>query len=575
MLTAAPLLAQSVEIVPLSDVRAGQRGIGRTVLEGPEPEEFPVEVLGVLENIGPQQSLIIVRLGGEKLSRYGVVAGMSGSPIYLDGKLAGAVAYAFPFSKEPIAGVRPIEEMIYGFEPPAQTAGARRPSLQDLLAGREPLLPRQGFGDGDSFIPIASPAALGGFPASVTEVFREEFRTLGLKPVQGAGGRVRDGDSPELQPGGMIGVSLIRGDLDLFAAGTVTHIDSEGRVFAFGHQFLSVGPTELPMASADVVTVVPSLENSFKIAGLGAPLGKITLDRAAGVVGLPGPGPELTKTNVRMHGSDGASRELNFELVRDPFLTPLLLQLGAFAAIDAGERQLGPSTVRVRGRALFEQDAPPLILDDIYAGAAAVGLQAALGMAAPLAFVLQTAAGELAVKSVELEITSAAERRVARLLRAWTEQTRVTPGETLEVSALVRLPDGAEEVRRAEYVVPASAPPGRLLITISDARQLNMLEYPLLIDAEKLPAADLIRAVNRLRRGDAFYLRVWRQDRPLEIGAHRLAAPPAWLRRVVDASEGARNVFVSSGGVSLHESELARFDAAAEGAVTLETVVSQ
>ncbi|MEO8025512.1 MAG: SpoIVB peptidase S55 domain-containing protein, partial [Bryobacteraceae bacterium] len=263
----AAAIAQSL-IMPLKEVRAGQKAIGRTVFAGGNVEDFQVEILGVLENLGPKQSLILGRLSGGPLSETGVMAGMSGSPVYIDGKLAGAVALAFPFSKQAIAGIRPIEEMLAATVPQASPRAAVDSPFDtrwlDKLPG--PLAVNAG---GSRMIEVATPVSFAGFTRGTLEQFTPQLEALGLSPRQGqSGGAVRAGgplgDPSKLEPGSMISVQLMSGDMTVGADGTVTRIDGT-RIWAFGHRFLDAGPTEMPFARAEVITLLPSLNNSFKI----------------------------------------------------------------------------------------------------------------------------------------------------------------------------------------------------------------------------------------------------------------------------------------------------------------------
>lgn len=255
--------AQTADFLPLSMVKPGMVGEGKTVFKGTQVDGFDVEILGVLENMGPKRSLILARLSGDKLERTGVFAGMSGSPVYVDGRLIGAIAYAFPFAKEPIAGITPIEEMVNIFKegtPASNTRMARElhphqlyevSSFSDLFSISKPIhfegeLSGSRFEDFGRLQPIATPLNLGGFTPEAVRVFSSQLSRLGLVPVFGGGSARLDdfADSP-LQAGSTVGVQLIRGDMNINASGTVTHISGD-KIYAFGHPFLSMGYTDMP-----------------------------------------------------------------------------------------------------------------------------------------------------------------------------------------------------------------------------------------------------------------------------------------------------------------------------------------
>jgi hypothetical protein len=564
-------------LFPLSDVEAGMKAVGRTVFAGSTIEEFDVEILGVLENVGPKQSLIIGRLSGGPLEKAGVMAGMSGSPVYIDGRLAGAVAFSFPFSTEPLAGIRPIEQMVAGFE--AQDRAAQLVPL-DMLADlrravgiERPLRDRSVVEP--QFLPIATPVSLAGFSARTAEVFGDQLRELGLRPVQGAGGGLRNDPGGAIEPGSMISVGLIRGDLQVNAAGTVTHVDGN-RVFAFGHRFISSGDTELPMMRASVLTLVPNLNNSFKLAGTGGLVGKISLDREAGIAGELGDGPQLVPCHIRLRTSAGGNHEYNLELVRDSQLTPFLLQMAVFSAIDATERSLGPLTANVKGKVRFAAGAPDLVLDDIYSGTANVGADAAQSTAIPLAFITQSGFADLEVTSIDIEIEATPEERYSEIVRAWVSSSQVQPGQSVEITAVVKDPDGAETPLSFLYEVPVSMPPGAVNVTVSDASSLNILEWRGLLTGRKSRGAgEMIRLVNRLRRSDQAYVRLWQPKRSLWVHSERLPSPPASLQAVLQTAEGRATGAAQDLSSTLAESVLGELDSVVRGRVDLQFVVTQ
>ena len=316
--TAAALLALLVFIgvrlpaatttFPVDELKPGMVGIGRTVFEGDQLEDFKVHILGVLRNvIGPRRNLILARLEGGPLADTGVIAGMSGSPVYIDGRLVGAVSYSLgQFSKEPIAGITPIDEMV---EATAQAAPRRqagrvdlqmpltsenlRASLRQAFSWMRPFAEspndvqvlrqrRSTPASGTMLRPIATPLTIGGFDASVIDPLASAFREQGFLPMMARRrrtGRRRPASPQPLRPGDPIGVALMTGDLEFGATGTVTEVDGN-RVYAFGHPFYGLGPTQFPMTRAYVHTVLPSLFSSSKLASTGEVIGTMQQDRA-------------------------------------------------------------------------------------------------------------------------------------------------------------------------------------------------------------------------------------------------------------------------------------------------------
>ncbi len=266
-------IAQS--FFPLKDVRPGLHGVGRTVFQGERIEEFQVEILGVMENIGPRQTIVLARLSGGPLAETGVLQGMSGSPVYIDGKLLGAVALGFPFSKEPIAGIQPIENMIADAKLTDSHKGAAALRLDPstpLPAGELSNLP--------------VPVSFSGFSAAALAAFTPSFTNLGFRLQQGVAQTANSSSAAasEIVPGSMISVGLITGDMNMTADGTVTYVDGN-RIYAFGHRFLDAGPVEMPFAHSEVIASIPTVNSSFKISSPHGWVGTILSDRSTAVAG--------------------------------------------------------------------------------------------------------------------------------------------------------------------------------------------------------------------------------------------------------------------------------------------------
>src|SRR5260370_34729749 len=271
-----------MERFPLREVHAGLRGIGKTVFSGSKIEEFQVEILGVLNNVGPRQSVILARLSGGPLEKTGVMRVMSGSPVYINGRLVGAVPLAFNFAKEPVAGIRPIEEMlaVRGQAGKAPFVAGNVRTDVHLMVGSE--------SQQTNLVEIATPVSFSGFTSGTLDRSAADLKKMGLEPRQGvsSGGRLPSklGSPASLRAGDMISVELLSGDLSIGAEGTVTEVDGKN-VYAFGHRFLSVGNTELPFARAEVLTLLPNLAASFKISSPLEWMRTLTQDRSTSLYG--------------------------------------------------------------------------------------------------------------------------------------------------------------------------------------------------------------------------------------------------------------------------------------------------
>ncbi len=527
------------DIYPLKDVRAGQHGVGRTVFSGTRVEEFQVEVLGVLENLGPRESIILARLSGGPLASTGVMQGMSGSPVYIDGKLLGAVAMGFPFSKEAIAGIRPIEDMLRASPQPPKNIAAATPRRQPFMSGENRLEE------------IATPVSFSGFTAATLEQFAPQLRRMGLDPRQGVsgGGSIPDrlGDPRQLEPGSMISVQLISGDMNVGAEGTVTAIDGD-RVYAFGHRFLGEGSTDLPFARAEVLALLPNLSSSFKISSAREWMGSITSDRDTAVAGLTGRQASLIPVEIRV-----GPHTYRMRLVQDRVMTPLLMQMAVFSAIDSTQRSVGGQTYSVRGRLDF--DGGPVSLDDVYSGDVGVAVIASAGIGSSISFALQSGFDALKLKSVALEVAPVerrSEQKVVDLMGART----VRPGEDLELTVVLAGANGQETSRRIKYRVPIGTEAGTLNFTIADATATNVIEFQSAVATPQRSPNQVLGLLNGLRSNTKAYVRVWRAEPSYTVEGRDIPDPPPSLAMVLNRAQAGTPNLVNTRGAKVAEIEV-------------------
>ncbi len=383
VLIASAAAAEAVTItMPLSQVKPGMKGRGKSVFQGQTIEDFEVEILGVLENNQPKRNIILARLKGRGLESTGIIQGMSGSPVYIDGKLIGAVAYGFSFSKEPIAGITPIEEMLAVERAPAEPkAGAvSAPPLRDDLSQAElsetflrALASRPDEkASGAAISPLDMPLVFSGFSAGAFERARAFFAPSGFRAVRaGTGvGQTPAADAPagpSVREGDAVGVQLIGGDLDLSAVGTATYVDGK-KILAFGHPLYNLGAVEYGLTRADVIAVMPSLESSFKLATAGPVIGRFTQDRTAGTVGEIGVMPRLIPLNISVRTGSGDRKDFKLKLVADKFLTPALVNLAVSGLITGEQRSLGDISLDFDADIFLDKGGLSVHLEDLFSG---------------------------------------------------------------------------------------------------------------------------------------------------------------------------------------------------------------
>jgi len=521
-------------------------GTGRTVFTGSRVDEFQFEVLGILDNFGPKESLILARLSGGPLEHTGVMEGMSGSPVYIEGRLAGAVAMAFPFAKDPIAAIRPIEDMV---RPSAVASVPERPfgrraaiALADndlTRAFSRPAAP--GPGDEPGLVDIATPLSLGGFSRATLDAFAPQLRSLGLEPRQAitAGGSDLEphmGNPADLQPGSMISVQLMSGDLSVGAAGTVTYIDG-GHVYAFGHRFLDVGGTALPFARAEVIALLPNLNTSFKLATSKEWMGTIDQDRDTAVTGQLGRLPAMVPVTVSVARGPRPIQSYSMQMVDDPLLSPLLMQMAVFSVIDSTERTVGASSIRVTGQMEFQNVPAPVRLDNMYTADNGAAMQVSLSAAVPLAYVLQSGFNSVRLKKVALHIEAFDAKKQLTIESVSASPREVRPGETVHLNVLLTGDDGVETARHLDYQVPIGAEPGPLYFTVSDAGTANLADFHQVLTATPHNPAQLITTVNGLHPNTRAYVRVWRTDAAFQLEGVDLPDPPASVALILEGSQ--------------------------------------
>ena len=560
------LAAGSQSTMNVDEIRPGMVAVGRTVFEGTRVEEFTVNIVGVLENvIGTHRNLILARLEGGPLANTGVIAGMSGSPVYINGRLIGAISYALgAFSKEPIAGITPIAEMTDsttfggGVRPPGAKVQLDLPLTRENLTAalRKAVNWNRPFADGprDAELqgvsavaglaggelgallrPIATPLVMSGFEPQVGELLGSAFGSQGFIPTGGSAIGLRPGemrfDGP-LKPGDAIGVMLVNGDLQLGGTGTVTHID-EDRVYAFGHPLYNLGPTQFPMTRAYVYTVLPSLLSSFKLSATGEVIGTFLQDRATAIAGRIGPGPRMIPVTLNLTQARGRTRTFRFGVVNDQLFTPLMTYATLLNTLSSYERQHGAATFSVHGQAMVKgHDA--IAFDDLFStGQSATDASAYI--VAPLTYLLSNDFEKVEVSGLDLTIVSTEERKTATLERVWIDVPRPRAGRTVPLKILLRTYRGENEVRTLPVQIPANAS-GTLSITVTNGSRLNQMELRQARTAQRLRSVDsVIKSLNRARRNNTVYVKLLGTDAGAVVNGEVLSSLPPSVLAVLEA----------------------------------------
>ncbi|MCC7417533.1 MAG: hypothetical protein IT176_10370 [Acidobacteria bacterium] len=603
LLVAAPALAgvqADAPPMPVSDIRPGMVGIGRTVFSGTKVEEFEAHIIGVLDNvIGPRRSLILAKLEGGPLASTGVIAGMSGSPVYVDGRLIGAVSYALgSFSKEPIAGITPIGEMtdatmMNGVRPAGAQVHVDFPLTRDGLTAafrqaldwNRPFAARAsdarltgaqqvaGLADGrigTLLRPIATPLAMGGFEPRVADTLGAAFSDQGFIPT--GGGEPARGQMPfdgPLKPGDAIGVEFVNGDLQLGGTGTVTHIDGN-RVYAFGHPMYNLGPTEFPMTRAYVYTVLPSLFSSIKLSSTGEIIGTFLQDRATAIAGELGRGPRMIPIALTLESDRAPKRTFHFNVVNDQLFGPLMSYASILNTFSSYERQFGAATFAVRGEVrLKHHDA--ISFDNVFAGDQP-STGAATYVVGPMAALMGNEYEKVDLEAIDLTITATEQPKTATLERVWLDDPRPRAGRTVPLKVLLRTYRGDDVLRTLPIEIPANAS-GALSVLVSDGPRLSAAESREARSPQQPRSVpQMIRQLNNARRNNALYVKLLGSDAGAVVNGELLSSLPPSVLSVLEADRNGGS-FNALYNATLGEWEIAT-DSAVSGTRTLSIQVS-
>jgi hypothetical protein len=540
-------------VFPLSQVHRGLRGVAYTVFEGTQPEAMEVEILGILHNaIGPGQDMILARLVGAKPEYTGVVAGMSGSPVYIDGKLLGALSYRIgQFSKEPIAGITPIAQMFQVRDQPAPPASENALGSAVLPANSAQAAPAATpVASAATVQPIETPLVFSGFSAQAIKLWQDSLPASSLTATSGIGGGSSNQAQPDpIVPGSAISAVLVRGDLDISATCTVTYVDAK-QLLACGHPITQYGAVSMPMTKAEVLATLASPLNAFKIINTTETVGSFTQDRQSAIGGLLGATARMIPVSVSItDGSpetptaspDGkarplpASRKLHFEVVDNPQITPVAVMVSIYQALLASNSYAEEASYRMI--AAIDLDGYPSVhLDSLVAPTdqAPASLQAAVTVGRNFAQLYDNAARLTNVRSVNVEFEAIPGRQSLQLESVISSATRVRPGDSITIDATVRPYHGEPRNVRIPVTLPASLPQGPLRVVVSDAATLDRITQSSRGSSRPLDISASITQMNSLHANDRIYVTLLEPSAQAVLDGRTLAALPISMANVFE-----------------------------------------
>lgn len=420
-------------------------GYGLTVFEGTKPDRFKVKVISVLRNFLPKQSVILMRVQDPRIEHTGVAAGMSGSPIYINGKIVGALAYGWAFSKEPLTGITPIEAMIEDSRQPIREL----PGPSAIAAATKP----RSIGD-IQLVPVSVPLSFAGVAASALDDVRDDFAAMGLLPVSAGGGGSGDAVA-NIEPGGAVGVELVRGDMSVTATGTVTYVDGN-TVLAFGHPMMRAGQVNLPLVGAEIHAVMPSLANAFKLASPLGEVGALVQDRGAAIVGILGAKAPRIPLSVNVTRAGHAPRAFNVQLAQSEALTPLLVSVVTSSAAMVAEPDPADVTIDMT-TTLTVTGLPPIVLREQLFSTAGLNPRVFSGGQGfkALRQVLDNPFGRVDLRALRVDATVAYKRDALEIVGMQLPSQRVRGGQTIPVRVQLRPFGGPDTWRTLQVKLPA------------------------------------------------------------------------------------------------------------------------
>ncbi|HVX67292.1 MAG TPA: hypothetical protein VHA11_11850 [Bryobacteraceae bacterium] len=559
-------------ILPASELRPGMKGYAWTVFAGREPEPVPVEIIGLWKNAwGPKQDIILAKMGGKAL-RTNVAGGMSGSPVYVDGKLIGAVALRLSvFSPDAICGITPIELMLeINDYDRSQPADARTPDKAEtraalpvpgdmlarvMAAGTAPNLAPQSA----LLTPIETPLAFSGFDSATLEQFGPLFRQMGLAAVQGGAGSSLSSPKPApgwqhaLAPGDAVAGVLVSGDMSITGLGTVTYNDGKN-VLAFGHPFFNLGPVEMPMSKGEILFTNASAFQPNKFGNATEIVGALHQDRHSGIMGVLGDAADMLPVTVRVRsfGEDNSirkERDFKFHVFVQQKWTPYLMMVTLFNSISGLNDYREECTYRVSGNIELAGEQKMSFST----------MQAPGEMSVPAPMVLAGWWGDKfnrlftnAVKTPQIRSVNATvdllpDRRIATIENAWIPKSEVEPGETVPVKVFLRPYRGPRIEREFLLKIPATLPKGEQQLLLSDADTMNRMQSSAAYMNRYIDVPQIVSLINQERSNDKLYVSLVEPRPTVYYDDKTLPSLPASVLNVMQTGRAANRPFATSG----------------------------
>ncbi|MFQ5769140.1 MAG: SpoIVB peptidase S55 domain-containing protein [bacterium] len=555
--------------MPLQQIKPGMRGVGKTVFTGTKIEEFEFEVIEIIPNFRAKRDLILVKLIGEKVEKTGVVAGMSGSPAYINGKLIGALAYSMGiFLKEPLAGITPIEQMLEIFnhenvrqEELAFNRGYNAQFLEMALGVRtikwQHFIPpqfqkvRSQKASVSGMTTLEIPLLFSGFENSVLELSSGIFNGLGFKFLSGGGSFITKEEDKlgSFEAGSAISVVLVDGDFGLQATGTVTSRDGD-KILGLGHPFLDMGAVGLPMGKAKILTTISSLMASTKMSALTQVIGTVHQDRTTGVMGVIGEEPEMIPFRLTFRSKFEDNIEFNFRVAEDRnlySLTPLIFGIVLSNAIESARLSNSNQTLQLNGKINLKGQ-KVVTLQNYYAGSVPSALltdamEATGEIAATLGALLSNNFEVPELESVELNFISHPKKNIATVERIEVDKSVIKPGENLSLTVYIKEYQGKEHKVQHSLSVPEEIDAKRIAIFAGSGGLLTQLEFRAAPQKFKPKSFNqLVTLIENKRKNNFLFFQIRERDNGVLVKGEEFPSLPPSILSVMNSQKTSGNV---------------------------------
>lgn len=545
LLAALCLYPAESDIMKLSEIRAGMEGEGRTIFKGTDIETFKFKVLGVIEKFSPGKDLIMIEILGSKvLDEAGIIAGMSGSPVYINGKIIGAVSYGFGFSKRPIGGVTPIEDIIETDEHnklgysidisniKIEFTPENINNIRDALF--KELARRANYSPSSSLSPIKLIGSSRGMDSTALAPLTPVFSPAGasLQVDKQVGKKSLDAKTVSekvfsLKPADAAAVPLIRGDFEYSSSGTVTYVKGK-KVYLFGHPFFNLGSVQLPLHKAEVITVVPSYQNSFKLTATRNQVGTVIQDRFSAIQAELGSSPYMVPMKVYL---ENRNRTFNLELVNHPLLTPILSAISTASIFNAQYKSFGFQSLRLKGK-IFIENQKNININDLFTGPSAGDELSGLLLAINY-FLMNNKDKPIKIQKIDLEVNASERTRSTTIENVILNKKAFYPGELITVSIHLKNDQGNTPVEMMQIQAPKLKPGAEFYLLVASKNDIIRFDTKN-VKSSYFPTklSSLIRAINNIRKNNRIYLKLMTPVRGIFIKGHEYSNLPNSLQNV-------------------------------------------